>query len=158
MLKRFLIVLGVIILLVAGVFGFQIFRYLRETEKSDRAHYTWVAHMSYFAEYIEENGFGEFGNGTHEFLETRKFKSVEEMGANLPAGFSDAIKDALSSGVSQNGFDLKNKQVTIYEINPELLPLEEEGCETEFECHYCVMEYPDKTYRFALITAIAYTR
>ena len=117
MLKRFLIVLGVIILLVAGVFGFQIFRYLRETEKSDRAHYTWVAHMSYFAEYIEENGFGEFGNGTHEFLETRKFKSVEEMGANLPAGFSDAIKDALSSGVSQNGFDLKNKQVTIYEMS-----------------------------------------
>ena len=80
------------------------------------------------------------------------------MCANLPAGFSDAIKDTLSSGESLNGVDLKNKPVTIYEINPELLPLEEEGSETEFECHYCVMEYPDKTYRFALITAIAYTR
>ena len=161
MRKKILIVLGVVlifVLLVVGIFGIQIYRYLRETEKSDRAHYTWVAHMSYFAEYIEENGFGEFGNGTHEFLETRKFKSVEEMYANLPAGFSDAIKDALTSGVSQNGFDLKNKQVTIYEINPELLPLEEEGSDTETDCHYCVMEYPDNTYRFVLIIAIQYTR
>ena len=54
--------------------------------------------------------------------------------------------------------DLKNKPVTLYEINPELLPLEKKESDNELECHYCVMEYTDKSYRFVLITDIAFTR
>lgn len=161
MRKKLLIIVGIIlvfILLVVGCFGVQIYRYLRETDKSDRAHYSWIARMTYFAEYIEDNGLGEFRTGTHEFLQTKKYRSPEELCANLPAGFSDAVEDALASGVSEQAVDLKNKPVTLYEINPELLPLEEKESETEFECHYCVMEYPDKTYRFVLITDLAYTR
>lgn len=161
MRKKLLITIGIILLfllLVSGCFGVQIYRYIRETDKSDRAHYSWIAHMPYFADYIEDNGLGEFRNGTREFLQTKKFRSPEELSANLPAGFSDAINDALASGASEKAVDLKNKPVTLYEINPELLPLEEKESDYGVECHYFVMEYPDKKYRFVLITDLAYTR
>ena len=158
MLKRFLIVLGVIILLIAGVLGVQMYRYIRECDRSDRMYYSREAHISYFPEYVEDNGLGRYKNSTYEILETKKFKSVEELCANLPAGFSNAVKDAMSSGTTEDGYDLKNKQVTLYEINPELLPLEETDSEHELECHYCVMEYRNKKYRFAVISAIAHTR
>ena len=154
MRKRFLLVIGAIILLIAVL---SVIRYINAKNRSERMYYSRAAGIPSFAECIEEHG-PEPRNGSCVFLQTRKFRSIGDLCANLPAGFSDAIKDALSSGVSQNGFDLKNKQVTIYEINPDLLPLEEEGSDTETDCHYCVFEYPDNTYRFALIIAIQYTR
>ena len=41
--------------------------------------------------------FGEFKTGTYEFLQTKKFRSHEELSANLSEGFSDAINDAPAS-------------------------------------------------------------
>ena len=41
--------------------------------------------------------FGEFKTGTHKFLQTKKIRSHEELSANLPEGFSDAINDAPAS-------------------------------------------------------------
>ena len=154
MRKRLPIVIGVIVLLIAGIFVISVSRYISAKNRSERNYYCRAARISSFAGYIEDNNFV----GSHVYLQTRRFSGTGEMCANLPAGFTEAVYEALSSGKSEKAVDIKNKPVTLYEVKPELLPLDAKESDNEFGCRYCVMEYPDNTYRFVLITEIAFTR
>lgn len=154
MRKRFLLVIGAIILLIAVL---SVIRYINVKNRSERMYYSRAAGIPSFAECIEEHG-PEPGNGSCVFLQTRKFRSIGDLCENLPSGFSEGVYNALSSGKTENTVDLKNKPVTLYEIKPELLPLGNKESTNDFKCRYCVMEYSDKTFRFVLITDIAFTR
>ena len=154
MRKRLLIAIGVIFLLIFGYVVFSIIRYINVKDKTECEYYCRAAGIPSFAGCVEDNEIV----GGNVFLQTRKFRSVEEMCANLPAGFTEAVNKALSSGKHEKAADIKNIPVTLYEVDPKLLPLREKESTHNFECRYCVMEYSDNTYGFVLITDIAFTR
>ena len=156
--KKILITIGVIFLLIAGFAVISVSRYISASDRSERDYYSRAAGMPSFAGCVEDNGFGKYRNRSYVFLQTQRFSSIGELCNNLPAGFTGAVNKALTSGKAESGYDLKDKPVTLYVADPELLPLREKESNDKFECHYCVMEYSDNTYRFVLITEIAFTR
>ena len=158
MRRRLLITIGVIILLIVGYMVISISRYMYAKNRSERDYYSQAARIPSFAECIEDHQFASYHNRSYVFLQTRKYRSLEKLCDDLPAGFTQAVNVAVTSGRSENAVDIKGKPVVLYEVSPELLPLTKKENVNDFECYYCVMEYPDYSYRFTLITDIAFTR
>ena len=91
-------------------------------------------------------------------VETYSYSGLDEMYANLPEGCEKGISGALSNGAYENAKDLKGKDVSKYEITSDLPLLDSDeinkddgGSFTGAFVYYYVLEYPDGTYRFAVL-------
>lgn len=91
-------------------------------------------------------------------VETYSFSGTDEMYEKLPEGCEKGISDALSGGAYESAKDLKGKAVSMYEITSDLPLLAEDeinkddgGSLTGAFVNYYVLEYPDGTYRFAVL-------
>ena len=91
-------------------------------------------------------------------VETYSFSGTDEMYEKLPEGCENGIAQALSDGVYEATKDLKGKDVSRYEITTGLPHLDKDeinkddgGMLTNAFVYYYVLEYPDGTYRFALL-------
>lgn len=91
-------------------------------------------------------------------VETYSFSGTDEMYGKLPEGCENGIAQALSDGAYEATKDLKGKDVSRYEITAGLPLLDKDeinkddgGMLTNAFVYYYVLEYPDGTYRFALL-------
>lgn len=150
--KAILITIGTIILLIFLVFAIQIANYLSKVRESETRHYCLSAAVPEYIECADRYGMEDFkGRYSYYSFETKKYRSLSKLGEALPAGYEEAINAALKSGHRETGTDIKSTPVTIYEVPAESMSLINHGEEPEFESHYCVLEYADRTYRFAVI-------
>ena len=91
-------------------------------------------------------------------VETYSFFGTDEMYEKLPEGCENGISQALSDGAYETTKDLKGKDVSRYEITTGLPLLDKDeinkddgGMLTNAFVYYYVLEYPDGTYRFAVL-------
>ncbi|MCR5489618.1 MAG: hypothetical protein K6F03_06095 [Saccharofermentans sp.] len=91
-------------------------------------------------------------------VETYSFSGTDEMYGKLPEGCENGIAQALSDGAYETAKDLKGKDVSRYEITTGLPLLDKDeinkddgGMLTNAFVYYYVLEYPDGTYRFAVL-------
>ncbi|MBR3247135.1 MAG: hypothetical protein IKG03_01905 [Clostridiales bacterium] len=147
-----------ILCLIFAVFlyGFiQIARYLHKTRVIETEQYCAEALMPAYADVSVRYGIVD---GGYYAFETKKYKNLDKLGDALPAGCKQAVKDAVDNGVGLYKTDIKDEPVTRYEVPAKDLPLVQSNSESHYDCHYCVLEYPNHTYRFAIIIEMHTTR
>ena len=150
--KVALMTIGAIILAIFLYVVFSIAAYLNKVHESETNRYCLSAAVPEYIECADRYGMEDFkGRYSYYSFETKKYRSLSKLGEALPAGYEEAINAALKSGHRETGTDIKSTPVTIYEVPAESMSLINHGEEPEFESHYCVLEYADRTYRFAVI-------
>ena len=156
--RKVLIVVAVLFLSIVLIFGIQIANYINKQREIDTNYYAAEACMPQFAYVSDRYGMINYNGSTHYAFETKKYSSIEKLCEALPAGCGQAVKDAVNNGAGENAKDIKDKFVVRYEVSKEDLPLVKKDPHNDTDFHYCVLEYPNNTYRFALIIEIMYTR
>ena len=156
--RKGLIIVAVLCLSLGLYFVVQIARYINKQSEIDANYYASEACMPQFAYLSDRSGIINYIGSSYNAFETKKYSSVEKLCAALPAGCEQAVKDALNNGSGKNAKDIRDNFVIRYEVSKEDLPFVKKDRKSDVDFHYCVLEYPNDTYRFALIIEIMYTR
>ena len=151
--KVALLTIGAIILAIFLYCVFSIAAYLNKVRESETNHYCLSAAVPGYVGYVDRYAMEDF-NGHHGYysFETKKYKNLEKLCEALP-GYEEAINAALKYGFRESATDIKETPVTRYAVPPESMSLINHGNEPEFESYYCILEYADGSYRFAVIVA-----
>ena len=155
-IRKVLIVAAVLLFSIVLMFGIQIANYLKKQQEIDTNRHSAEACMPQFAYVSDRYGMIDYNGCTYYAFETKKYSSIEKLCKALPEGCEQAVKDAVNNGSGQNAKDTKDKIVVRYEVSQEDLPLVEKDPHNDTDFHFCVYEYPNNTYRFALIIEILY--
>jgi len=133
--------------------------FLSQERHGSNITYCRAARLSVCESYIRNNGVvgikGCVDASTgYKALESKKFKTKQEMLDQLPESFSEAIEDALVNGKSEEAFDMDRTSIYRCYISEDKLPLDEPNSLSDVEHYYFVYKYQDGSYRFAIIVSI----
>ena len=142
-----------------GIMIFGIGSFLSQERHGSIITYCRAARLSVCESYIRNNGVvgikGCVDASTgYKALESKKFKTKQEMLDQLPESFSEAIEDALVNGKSEEAFDMDRTSIYRCYISEDKLPLDEPNSLSDVEHYYFVYKYQDGSYRFAIIVSI----
>lgn len=151
-LKTVVVTILVIFLALFIYVFFSVANFVNKSNESTTVRYCTEASMPEFAEISERYGMIDyFDKGTFYSFESKKYKNLDKLCEALPAGCEQAVREAVSKSYFYYTTDVRQTPVNSYEVDAEKLPLVSDGSKTQRECHYCVLQYPDLTYRFAVV-------
>ena len=151
MLKTAIVTILVIFLAIFLYVVFSVSNFLKKSQESTANRYCTEASMPAFAELTDRYALTDYhDDGSFYSFETKKYKSVDKLCEALPSGCEQAVREAVSVSYYYSTTDVGNTPVNCYEVDAEKLPLVSNGSENRRECHYCVLVYPNNTYRFAI--------
>ena len=139
---------GVIVLVV------QIGVFISKSDEYSKNYYCNEAQIPTYVSYIDRMAIIDFKTGSKKCLESKKGRNAQALIDKLPYGFSGAVTYALTQGETEQATDIGGREVTRHYIPEDQMPLDS-SCETNnLERYYCVIEYPDGSFRFAIIVEI----
>ena len=153
-----LVIVGILAIIVyAGIFMFA-----NKVRNHDIQDYCSRAGVPAYAECVDRYAWVEYkGNNSNGFLslETRKFRSVAQMVKSLPDGFGNAVEETMEGvtlwNTSEYEFpdtfkDNGNTPVIRHEVPYDMIPVDKNIANSDVEVHFMVLEYADKSFRFAV--------
>ena len=145
------------LIVICGIFVFvSIYRFIAKSREADINHYCSEVQIPQYASSVDKYETVEFhGDDRFRSLESRKFRDEQKLCDALPYGFSDAVSYALTQGKREEATDIAGITVTRYFIPEKMMPLDSTTY-NDLERYYTVLEYPDGSYRFAVIVEATY--